>query len=141
MPDKQTFTFGSASVRCTRMETGILRVEFSGPLSLEAFVYLRNCLVERLEIATGYVMHYERALMALGDLPPAPSTLYNSSAPPTAVICRYDQLRYWRAFSMRVARMGVVRPCFLDLRADAAYRWVESMAVVKEHPRSRALQQ
>lgn len=141
MHDQKTFAFGSASVRCTRMETGVLRVEFFGPLSLEAFLWLRNCLVQRLEPACGYVMHYERALMALGDLPPAPASLYNSSAPPTAVICRYDQLGYWRAFSMRVARMGVVRPCFLDLRADAAYQWVESMAVVKERPRLRALQQ
>jgi hypothetical protein len=123
------------------MKTGVMRVEFSGPLSLEAFVWLRNCLVQRLEIAAGYVMHYERALMALGDLPPAPPTMYNSSAPPTAVICRFDQLGYWRAFSMRVARMGVVRPCFLDLRADAAYQWVESMAVARERPQLRVLQQ
>lgn len=141
MPHTQTFARGSANVRCTTQETGILRVEFYGPLSMEAFVWLRACLVERLPIAPGYVMHYERALLALGDMPTAPTTMYNRSAPPTAVVCRYDQLGFWRAFSMRVARQGVVRPCFLDLREDAAYQWVEAMAAVKERPLLRASQQ
>lgn len=141
MSDAEKFERGSANVRCTRMKTGILRVEFYGPLCMESFVWLRACLAERLAPAPGYVMHYERALLALGGMPPAPPEMYNRAAAPTAVVCRYDQLGFWRAFSMNVARMGAVRPCFLDLREDAAYQWVESMAAVKERPRLRALLQ
>lgn len=141
MPDKKIFERGSANVRCTTLETGILKVEFHGPLSMESFVWLRGCLARQLAPAPGYVMHYERALLALGGMPPAPPEMYNRAAAPTAVVCRYDQLGFWRAFSMRVARMGAVRPCFLDLREDAAYQWVETMVAAKERPRLRALQQ
>lgn len=115
-----------------------MRVEFSGPLCREAYVYLRACLVKHMEIAPGYVMHYERALLAMGDMPTAPTGMYCPEAPPVAVVCRADQLSFWRAFSMTVARMGVLRPCYLDSRADVAYQWVASMAVEKERPRLHA---
>lgn len=78
-------------------------------------------LVNMAEDTTNMVVHFERAVLAMGRMPVYSKTGYKFQS--AAIIVRPDQLALFNAYADELEAIGVERMVFLESEIALAHEW------------------
>lgn len=117
-----TFKYHAAQAKLT-IKDRIAEVDYSGPISSNAFKVLRDLVTEAAPLASCFVIRMDKSLTMMGT-PPAALTGVKGAAP-GAVIVREDQYELWRAYAAAMSHVGVIRIVFLESQLALCREWVD----------------
>jgi hypothetical protein len=112
----------------------VAKVEYLGPISETAFVYLARKVLLATKPAKVLDIHMQRCLM-LAQRAAVPVGEYQHNATPGCVIVRPDQYEAWSAYAHDLALIGVKRVVFLESQRPLAKLWLERQQQRHDLPR------
>jgi len=127
----KTFNCGAARVtykKAMNSQGGVMEVAYYGPVSNDAFAYLRRAVSELVSDAPALVIRMDSALCLIDKTPCLPPSSYLGKCPPAAMIVRRETYAIWSEFGRRIAAQGFKRAVFCDSQAALAYLWAEDHA-------------
>lgn len=120
-------TCGSAKVRIRTLETGIVSIIFTGPVTLHCIDCLERAVLPSRMAAPGTLERIDQALTMWGGEAQRDKINFPSGMPPSAVIVRPDQYARSLEFCALLARYGILRTCWLPHRVSDAHDWLEQL--------------
>lgn len=119
------FRHHSAQARCHPIGShGLAKVEYSGPLSDDAFDVLAPQVRAATHDANAIMFRMDGCLLMMAQRP-APSGRYQVDSPPACVIVSPGQYDYWVERSAMLAKNGIRRVVFLTSQLPLALLWLE----------------
>lgn len=132
----QRATLGITRIHASSVEVydlggGALEVDYTGPMPLDNFTWLRKHVMKMAANSGAVVIRLDRMLL-LVPLPyveRAPELVMKS--PPGAFVVPPEQADSWRNYCRELSELGVMRAVFLPCQLELARQWAQRHAVVR----------